>query len=274
MVCIFSDYIEHEERCLMEHIGRGEWPIPYLDIDGVREVQAEVFRVKNLGNEKIDVNDFLASLIHERRLTPKDLKKKTKKLPERWPGHPDKDSWYQRYMDYLEWPENGPPYLPCPHANSWTFREYYQWVDSLIGNPSALRPIPRDERKYNFGIKVTLVHGDITDHLDWLYVEDASLILRGELLSDCLLKWAWLQTKAVDLQPKWDKNPITKLKWSGQDSTPNLTLELLKLSNSPTAATVVHGNATLKELRKQLRNYSGDVEHLIIFHKDAEDYRD
>ena len=25
----------------VEHIGRGEWPIPYLDIDGVREVQAE-----------------------------------------------------------------------------------------------------------------------------------------------------------------------------------------------------------------------------------------
>ena len=258
----------------VEHIGRGEWPIPYLDIDGVREVQAEVFRVKNLGNEKVDVNDFLASLIHERRLTPKDLKKKTKKLPERWPGHPDKDAWYQRYMDYLEWPENGPPYLPCPHANSWSYREYYQWVDSLMGNPRALRPIPRDERKYNFGIKVTLVHGDITDHLDWLYVEDATLILRGKILSDCLLKWAWLQTKAVDLQPKWDKNPISKLKWSGQDSTPNLTLELLKLSNSPTVATVVHGNATLKELRKQLRNYSGDVEHLIIFHKDAEDYRD
>ena len=119
-----------------------------------------------------------------------------------------------------------------------------------------------------------MVHGDITDHLDWLYVEDASLILRGELLSDCLSKWAWLQTKAVDLQPKWDKNPISKLKWSGHDSTPNLTLELLKLSNSPTVATVVHGNATLKELRKQLRNYSGDVEHLVIFHKDAEDYRD
>ena len=82
----------------VEHIGRGEWPIPYLDIDGVREVQAEVFRVKNLGNEKVDVNDFLASLIHERRLTPKDLKKKTKKLPERWPAiririHGIKDTW-------------------------------------------------------------------------------------------------------------------------------------------------------------------------------------
>ena len=91
-------------------------------------------------------------------------------------------------------------------------------------------------------------------------------------MSDCLSKWCWLQTKSVDLQPKWHKNLIPRLKWSGHDSTPNLTLELLKLSKSPVVATIVHGNATLKELRKQLRNYSGDVEHLIIFHKDAEDY--
>ncbi len=50
----------------MEHIGRGEWPILVLDIDGVREVQAEVFELRIIGNEKVDVNDFLASLIHEK----------------------------------------------------------------------------------------------------------------------------------------------------------------------------------------------------------------
>ena len=258
----------------IEHIGRGEWPIPFVDLDGVREIEAEVFRVKNLNEEKKDVNDFLASLMHERRLKPKELMKTKNRLPARWPGHPDKDSWLQRYMEYLDWPEIGEPYLPCPFSNSWSFREYNEWVQSLIDNPEVLRPIPRKERQYHFGIKVTLVNGDITDHLDWLYVEQSSLILRAKILSDCLSKWCWLQNKSVDLQPKWDSPLIPKLKWSGQDSTPELTLKLLELAKSDVVATIVHGNGSLKELKKQLRKYKGDVKHLIIFHKDSGDYTD
>jgi hypothetical protein len=93
-------------------------------------------------------------------------------------------------------------------------------------------------------------------------------------LRDCLSKWCWLQNNSVDLQPKWDSPLIPKLKWSGQDSTPELTLKLLELAKSDVVATIVHGNGSLKELKKQLRKYKGDVKHLIIFHKDSGDYTD
>jgi len=258
----------------IEHIGRGEWPIPFIDLKGVGEIEAEIFRVKNLNDEKIDVNDFLASLIHERRLKPNDLMKIKNTLPARWPGHPGKDAWLERYMDYLDWPENGEPYLPCPYSSSWSFREYNEWVQSLIDNPEVLRPVSRKERKFNFGIKVTLVHGDITDHLDWLYVEKSSLILRAQIMSDCLSKWCWLQKNSVDLQPKWENPLIPKLKWSGEDSTTELTLKLLELSKSEVLATIAHGKGDLKELKRQLKKYKGDVKHLIIFHKDSDDYTD
>jgi len=258
----------------IEHIGRGEWLIPYVDLENVRDVEAEIFVVKNLNQEKKNMDDFLASLMHERRLKPNELLKTRNKLPLRWPGHPDKDSWMERYMEYLDRPESGEPYLPCPYNNSWSYKEYTTWVQSLIDRPEVLRPIPRKERTLDLGIKVTLVHGDIRDHLDWLYVEDASLILREKLMSNCLSNWCWLQYKAVDLQPKWNRPLITKLKWSGKNSTPNLTLEILDLAKSSVVATIAHGDGSLKQLKRQLKKYQGEVEHLIIFHKDACDYSD
>ena len=177
-------------------------------------------------------------------------------------------------MDYLDFPEMGEPYLPLPPHSSWKISEYSTWVQSLIDNPEQLRPIGRNERKLDLGIRVTLVNGDILDHLDWLLCNDASVVLRGRLMSKCLSKWCWLQTKAVDLQPKWEKPLIPKLIWSGPDATPNLTLKLLELAKSPVVATIVHGDATLEQLKNQLKGYDGDVEHLIIFHKDEFDYSD
>jgi hypothetical protein len=257
----------------LEHIGRGEWLIPYVDLPHTREIVAEVFKVTN-NKAQEGVEEFLSSLMMERRLTPRDLKKIKHKLPKRWPGHPDRDSWMEKYMDYLDFPEMGEPYLPLPPLSSWKISEYSTWVQSLIDNPEQLRPIGRNERKLDLGIRVTLVNGDILDHLDWLLCNDASVVLRGRLMSKCLSKWCWLQTKAVDLQPKWEKPLIPKLIWSGPDATPNLTLKLLELAKSPVVATIVHGDATLVQLKNQLKGYDGDVEHLIIFHKDEFDYSD
>ena len=271
----YSQIILNTKRNVcVEHIGRGEWPIPFVDLDGVREIEAEIFRIKNLNDGEVDVDDFLASLIHERRLKPSELIKTRSRLPARWPGHPDKDSWLERYMDYLDWPENGEPYLPCPYSNSWSFREYNDWIQSLIDNPQVLRPIPRKERKYNFGIKVSLIQGDIRDHLDWLYVEQSSLVLRARLMSDCLSKWCWLQDKAVNLQPKWKKPLISNLVWSGKESTSDLTMKILELAKGPVVATIVHGEGSIRELKRQLRHYSGDVKHLIIFYIDDDDFSD
>tara|TARA_B100000579_G_C22647310_1_gene764393 strand:- start:415 stop:948 length:534 start_codon:yes stop_codon:yes gene_type:complete len=177
-------------------------------------------------------------------------------------------------MEYLDNPEIGEPYLPCPPHSSWTIDEYSTWVQSLIDNPSQLRPIKRIERTFDLGIKVTLVNGDIIDHLDWLLWNDASVITRGRLMSKILSNCCWLQYKAVNLQPMWESPLITNLRWSEPDSTTNLTAKLLELSKSPVAATIVHGDATLAQLQNQLKDYDGNVEHLIIFHKDESDYSD
>ncbi len=255
----------------IEHIGRGEWLIPFVDLPHTREIVADVFRVKNTVKQT-GVNDFLASLIMERRLKAEELKKIKYKLPARWPGHPDRDSWMERYMHYLDFPESGEPYLPCPPISSWSVEEYSDWVQSLIDKPSQLRPIKRKENTLKLGIDVTLVHGDITEHLDWLLWKDASLITRGNLMSDCLSKCCWLQDKAVNLQPVWKSPLISNLKWSGKESTPNLTTKLLDLSKSSVAATIVYGNASISELKKDLLDYKGDVKELIIFHIDEEDF--
>ena len=260
------------EVCI-EHIGRGDWPIPYVDLSHAREVEAEVFKVTH-SFEQTGVNEFLASLMMERRLTPEDLTRIKYRLPARWPGHPDRDSWFERYMDYLDFPEIGEPTTPCPPHASWSINEYSYWVQSLIDNPKQLRPMYRIERTLDLGIKVTFVNGDILDHLDWLYSLDASVIARANLHSKCMSKCCWLQFKSVDLQPKWEKPLIQNLIWSGDDTTADLTLKILELSKGPIAATIVHGQGKLYELGKQLERYDGDVKHLIIFHKDAEDFTD
>ena len=257
----------------IEHIGRGEWLIPSVDLPHTGDIIAEVFRVSN-NLEQTGVEDFLASLMMERRLTAEQLMKIKYKLPARWPGHPDRDDWMERYMDYLDNPEIGEPYLPCPPHSSWTIDEYSTWVQSLIDNPSQLRPIKRIERTFDFGIKVTLVNGDMKDHLDWLLWNDASVITRSRLMSDFLSKCCWLQNRAVNLQPEWERPLITNLRWSEPNSTSNLTAKLLDLAKSPVAATIVHGEATLEQLKTELKNYDGDVEHLIIFYKDEFDYSD
>jgi len=176
-------------------------------------------------------------------------------------------------MDYLDFPEMGEPYLPYPPVSSWKIKEYSKWVQSLIDNPSQLRPNNRIERKLDLGIDVIFVNGNITDHLDWLLLKDVSLITRGKLMTDCLSKCCWLQDKAVNLQPVWKSPLISKLRWSGNEATPNLTTKLLNLAKGPVVATIVNGDASVSQLKKDLLKYKGDVKELIIFHIDKEDYQ-
>ena len=75
------------------------------------------------------------------------------------------------------------------------------------------------------------------------------------------------------MQPLWIRKPIADLIWSGPDATPNLTIEMLRLSKSNVLATVSHSLATLDELQDSLKDYDGHVEELVIFHLDEGDYR-
>ena len=98
--------------------------------------------------------------------------------------------------------------------------------------------------------------------------------MRDALRESCLAENLFLGKNAANLQPfmRW-KKPIRHMRWSGPDATPNLTRELLKLSKSNVMATISHGIATLEELEAALTDYDGEVEELVIFHLDEEDYR-
>jgi hypothetical protein len=122
-------------------------------------------------------------------------------------------------------------------------------------------------------IDVTFVHGDILDHLDWLEKINASLVLRRKLLTKCLERNPYLVTNSVNLQPRWEVNPIPKLDWSGLGEHQNLTQSILELSKTSTTATISHSGGRTDLLLKSLDGKSNSsVGRLIIFHLDATDY--
>ena len=261
----------------LEHVGKGEWLILDMPLNGGGrdEIHAEVFRVSN-SNPPGNPDDFLATLMKERRLAPKDLEGFKGTLPTRWPGHPTLDDYTERLFNHYDHPDafDRPDY-PEPLESSWKSEKYDEWLQWLINHPESLRPIERNERIMQMGsTTVRLVHGTILAHLDWLQTKDASLVVRDALRESCLAENLFLGKNAANLQPfmRW-KKPIRHMRWSGPDATPNLTRELLKLSKSNVMATISHGIATLEELEAALTDYDGEVEELVIFHLDEEDYR-
>ena len=260
----------------LQHIGRAEWLILNLPLyhSGRGEVFAEVFRVSNsnpLGNP----DDFLVTLMKERRLAPEDLEELKGTLPARWPEHPSNEEYYERLFDHHDHPNlYERPNYPEPLMSSWKSEQYDEWLQWLIEHPESLRPVERNERIMQMGnTKVRLVHGNILEHLDWLSANHASLAVRRNLQDLCIDENHFLAKNAVKLQPLWISKPIANLIWSGPDATPNLTSELLRLSKSRFLATVSHGQATLDELKAALKDYDGHVEELVIFHLDEGDYR-
>ena len=149
---------------------------------------------------------------------------------------------------------------------------FAQWIEWLIEHPDQLRPTKRKERHLKIGdVDVTLVHGDITEHLDWLESKNASLVLRRKLLTKCLEINPFLWKNSVNLQPKWETHPIPKLRWSGEGATEGLILKLAALSDTETLAATVHGQGTISELKKNLEHNAGNlVKHIILFHRDLD----
>jgi hypothetical protein len=163
---------------------------------------------------------------------------------------------------------------PVPQGTPWKDEMFAQWIEWLIKHPDQLRPIERKERHLKIGdVEVTLVHGDITEHLDWLESKNASLVLRRKLLTKCLEINPFLWKNSVNLQPKWDCHPIPQLRWSGEGTTKDLILKISALSNTAILATTAHGKGTISELRKSLENNAGNlVKHILLFHKDLDYY--
>ena len=159
---------------------------------------------------------------------------------------------------------------PVPQGTPWKDEMFAQWIEWLIKHPDQLRPRKRNERHLKIGnMDVTLVHGDITEHLDWLESKNASLVLRRKLLTKCLEINPFLWKNSVNLQPKWENPLIPKLKWSGVDSTPELLEKLLNLSQTSCLATIVSGLGVYQELENCFLDCKNtNLSEVLIFHLD------
>jgi hypothetical protein len=268
--------IEINEDISWEYMGKAEWFIIPKGVDlfhsGNQDVQAVIYKVSN-NNKFQDCFDFLASLMKERRLTMNELGD-IKHLPPRWPFHIQQSEYIDAWLRHAEFGGNEPFLHPMPLDSAWKEEEYKEWIQWLMQHPEQLRPQERQERTMKIGeVDVTFVHGDILDHLDWLESINASLVLRRNLLTKCLERNPYLIKNSVNLQPRWDINPIPNLIWSGPKANKNLTKLMMQLCNTETTATISHGDGSLKYLAESIGNqHSGHEKSLVIFHYDDEDY--
>ena len=275
-LCLPKGLIEISDAISWEYIGKAEWFIIPKGVDlfhaGNQDVQAVIYKVRN-NNKFPDCFDFLASLMKERRLTMNELGN-IKHLPPRWPFHIHQSEYIEAWLRHAEFGSDEPFLHPMPLDSAWKEEEYKEWIQWLIQHPEQLKPMERKERTMKIGkTDITLVHGDILDHLDWLESINASLVLRRKLLTKCLEKNPYLIKNSVNLQPRWDINPISNLKWSGSESTKNLTRLMMELCSTQTMATISHGDGSLISLVESLENHNGDgVTNLIIFHRDVIDF--
>jgi hypothetical protein len=206
-------------------------------------------------------------------MSVEELQGVIEKAPKRWPFHMSVNQYYASWNRHQEF-GSGRFEHPVPQGTPWKDEMFAQWIEWLIEHPDQLRPIERKERHLRIGdVDITLVHGDITEHLDWLESKNASLVLRRKLLTKCLEINPFLWKNSVNLHPKWEIHPIPKLRWSGVECTQNLTLLMMKLSNTKAMATISHGNGTIESLTESLEEKSNDYpNNLIIFHTDESDY--
>ena len=268
--------IEIGEDLSWEYMGKAEWFIIPKGVDlfhtGNQDVQAVIYKVRN--DKKFpDCFDFLASLMKERRLSIDELGS-IKHIPPRWPFHIHQSEYIDAWLRHAEFGGNEPFLHPMPLDSAWEEEEYREWIQWLMQHPEQLRPQERHEKIMKIGnVDVTFVHGNILDHLDWLESINASLVLRRNLLTKCLEKNPYLIKNSVNLQPRWEINPIPNLKWSGSDANLNLTNLLMGLAKNDTMATIAHSDGSVQSLQSNLEQTpEARRKDLIVFHIDIMDY--
>ena len=267
-----------DENVMWEPLGKAEWFIIPEGVElyhsGNQDIFADLFRVSQ--KKKFpDCFDFLASLMKHRRMSVEELQEIIEKPPKRWPFHMSVNQYYNSWNRHQEF-GSGRFEHPVPQGTPWKDEMFAQWIEWLIEHPDQLRPTKRKERHLKIGdVDVMLVHGDITEHLDWLESKNASLVLRRKLLTKCLEINPFLWKNSINLQPKWEHPPIPKLKWSCDDSNQDLTRSIMQLSKTKTMATISHGDGSLQSLIEALEGVNHPIsKNVIIFHIDEDDYKD
>jgi hypothetical protein len=210
----------------------------------------------------------------ERRLSISEIQS-IKHLPPRWPFHIHQNEYIDAWLRHAEFGGSEPFLHPMPLESACKNAEYKEWIQWLLQHPEQLRPQERKERTMKIGnVNVTFVHGDILNHLDWLESINASLVLRRELLTKCLEKNPYLIKHSVNLQPRWDVNPISNLRWSGTEANQDLTKMMMQFCITDTMATISHRDGSIEALTESLIEMRDrSVKNLIVFHMDELDYK-
>jgi hypothetical protein len=120
--------------------------------------------------------------------------------------------------------------------------------------------------------KLHVVHGDLVRLAPALHVHDAVLAVRAPLAQKVTARCPrWLgQTLELQSPEPWMSNPVKRLKWSGEDATPQLAKTMLELAKSQPYSrahpsiksmqvrhivTVSHGTASLGEVMRAVMAY-------------------
>ena len=153
---------------------------------------------------------------------------------------------------------------------------YLQW---LLDHPSLLLGgFPKTTyRLLGEAFKLHVVHGDLIRLAPALHDTHAVLAVREGLRQKVVARCPrWLgQTLELQAPEPWMSNPVKRLKWSGEDATPQLAKTMLELAKQPYnnahpsikpmqvnhIETVSHGTASLGEVMRAdgvLRQFATD----------------
>lgn len=198
--------------------------------------------------------------------------------PPKPPVHPDaptQEQWMRDWLRHQDEHEAGPAFLgPTPPAEPWPAGAYEAYLQWLLDHPSLLLGgFPkRTYRLLGEAFKLHIVHGDVVRLAPALHGPNTVLAVREGLRQKVVGRCArWLgQSLELQAPEPWMSNPVKRLKWSGEDATPQLAKTMLELAKfqpySPAypsiksmqfrhIVTVSHGTASLGEVMRAVMAY-------------------
>ena len=196
-------------------------------------------------------------------------------IPSIHPKAMTQHQWMKAWLRQQEEHEGGPSFLgPTPPLYAWPEGAYAAYLQWLLDHPSLLLG-GFDKRTYRLldeAFNLHIVHGDLIRLAPALHGPNAVLAVREGLRQKVVARCPrWLgQTLELQAPEPWMSNPVKRLKWSGEDATPQLAKTMLELAKSQPYSrahpsikpmqvnhivTVSHGTASLGEVMRAVMAY-------------------
>ena len=196
-------------------------------------------------------------------------------IPSIHPKAMTQHQWMKAWLRQQEEHEGGPSFLgPTPPLYAWPQGAYAAYLQWLLDHPSLLLGgfEKRTYRLLGEAFNLHVVHGDLIRLAPALHGPNAVLAVREGLRQKVVARCPrWLgQTLELQAPEPWMSNPVKRLKWSGEDATPQLAKTMLELAKSQPYSrahpsikpmqvnhivTVSHGTASLGEVMRAVMAY-------------------